>query len=146
MGNAEVGRAMNDQRQQSAGTERLTETQGPAPSADAAPRNDPVAAPGRKGRAPREPVTTLSDYFVWESAQQRLRDNPRYLSADLAGTDPTHRLHETARALEPGLHEAKRRVESLNLLMATALWLHHTEGLEVDVITEELVAAVRDIP
>jgi hypothetical protein len=83
--------------------------------------------------------------FVWRSAEQRLRDNPRY-GRTSSIEDGAAQLHAVARALEQGLHESRRRVESLNLLMAAALWLQHAEGLPLEAVTDELVNALAEIP
>jgi hypothetical protein len=59
--------------------------------------------------------------FLWECAQQRLRDNPRLAVDGAVAESADTRLNRVSRALAPRLQESKRRTESLNLLIATAL-------------------------
>jgi hypothetical protein len=85
--------------------------------------------------------------FVWLSAEQRLRENPRYMAArEAQSSDPTKRLQAIGSALEPGLQDSKRRVESLNLLLAAALWLQDSTELGMQVIVDEVVSSVISIP
>jgi hypothetical protein len=86
-------------------------------------------------------------HFVWRSTEQRLRDNPRYIGGGLSKTpDVVERLHGISRALTKGLEESKPRVESLNILMAAALWLHYSEDLPLRAIVDELVSTISALP
>lgn len=87
-------------------------------------------------------ASTVVD-FGEEAIRRRLADNPHAIGVDLEEANAREaRLEMTARVLAPRLRESKRRAESINILLASALCLTRPPSIGPEAAIDTLVAAL----